>query len=181
MTCVLAIAEKGNIWMGADSAAVAGLSMRLRKDPKIYQVGEMLIGFTSSFRMGQLLGHSLRPLPQPRDIPIAKYMATIFIDNVRETLKHGGYTTINNNIETGGQFLVGYRGRIFTVDNDFQVGECNKPFDAVGCGCDLALGALYATVGMEPVKRIRTALQAAESFSAGVRRPWIIAKTNGRR
>jgi len=39
--------------------------------------------------------------------------------------------------EAGGTFLVGYRGRLFRVDSDYQVGESVNNYCAVGCGADL--------------------------------------------
>jgi hypothetical protein len=44
------------------------------------------------------------------------------------------------------------------------------------CGEDIALGAMYACPSLSPEERIRTALEAAEQFSAGVRRPFIVKK-----
>jgi ATP-dependent protease HslVU (ClpYQ) peptidase subunit len=176
MTCIAALADGQNVWMGADSASVSGLALTLRRDPKIYRVGEMLIGFTSSFRMGQLLGYKFKPPVQDAESSIEQYMTTVFIDAIRETLKEGGYARTDSGAEVAGTFLVGYKGRIFRVDSDYQVGENTVPYDAVGCGAELALGALYATEGLACRKRIETALEAAEAFSAGVRRPWVIAQ-----
>ena len=42
MTCIAAVAHEGNVWMGADSAGVAGLALAVRRDPKIYRVGDFL-------------------------------------------------------------------------------------------------------------------------------------------
>jgi hypothetical protein len=174
MTCIAALADGVNVWMGADSASVSGLALTLRRDPKIYRVGEMLIGFTSSFRMGQLLGYKFRPPVQDTEIGIEQYMTTRFVDALRETLKEGGYARNEGGAESAGTFLVGYRGRVFRVDSDYQVGENTVPYDAVGCGAELALGALYATPNLDSRHRIEIALEAAEAFSAGVRRPWVI-------
>lgn len=174
MTCVVALKDNGKIYMGADSAGVAGLSIQTRKDPKIYKVGSMLIGFTSSFRMGQLLGYSLDvPDHDPR-VPIEKYMATVFVDAIRTTLKEGGYTTVDNNEERGGTFIVAYQDRTFRIENDFQVGEVTDDYTAIGCGEDIALGSLYTSVGQEPNSRILLALEAAAKFSAGVRAPFTV-------
>ena len=173
MTCVAAIAERERIYMAADSAGVAGLSLHLRRDPKIYRVGsQMLIGFTSSFRMGQLLGYSLT-LPEHRDnTPVERYMTTAFIDAVRTCLKNGGWAKKEHEVESGGQFLVGYRGRLFEVDSDFQVGESLQNYAAVGSGFEIALGSLHSTKAMTARKRLSLALDSAERFSAGVRRPF---------
>ncbi len=172
MTIIAAIAENGRVWMGADSAGVSGYSLTVRRDPKIYQVGELLFGFTSSFRMGQLLGHSfVAPLRDDALSP-ERFMSTVFIDAVRTTFKSGGYARVHDGEEAAGVFLVGYRGRIFRVESDYQVGESVENFDAVGCGADVALGALYVSRDLDPVVRIHGALTAAEAFSAGVRGPF---------
>lgn len=87
MTCIVALKDEGRVVMGADSAGVGGYSRSNRMDPKIYRVGSMLIGFTTSFRMGQLLGYSLTLPHHHADVPIEKYMATSFITAVRDCLK----------------------------------------------------------------------------------------------
>lgn len=177
MTCIVALVQDGKIYMGADSAGVAGYSLMVRRDPKIYRVdNKMLIGFTSSFRMGQLLGYALVLPEHHSDVHIERYMATSFIDAVRTCLKTGGYAKRENEVESGGTFLVGYRSELFLIDSDFQIGKSAHPYGAVGCGADLALGALHATVmgALGPQERLQAALTAAEEFSAGVRRPFMI-------
>jgi ATP-dependent protease HslVU (ClpYQ) peptidase subunit len=174
MTCIVAVADDGNVWMGSDSAAVRGLGLAVRRDPKIYRVGEFLFGFTSSFRMGQLLGYQFVPPEHPVDCDSDRYMATAFVDALRDTLKSGGYARSENGEESAGEFLVAYRGKIYQVCSDYQVGENLEPFNAVGCGAELALGALYATKGMHPEERIIIALEASEAFSAGVSAPFLV-------
>jgi ATP-dependent protease HslVU (ClpYQ) peptidase subunit len=176
MTCVIALKlGNGRVLMGADSAGVAGHSLMTRVDPKIYKVGKMLIGFTTSFRMGQLLRYGLTPPKHHDDVPIERYMATEFVDAVRTCLKSGGYAKKENEVEQAGTFLVAYRGRIFQIESDYQVGEANDPFAAVGCGSDIALGSLYTSsaVTHDPMERVTAALDAAARFSAGVRGPFV--------
>lgn len=177
MTCIVALKDEGRVVMGADSAGVGGYSRSNRMDPKIYRVGSMLIGFTTSFRMGQLLGYSLTLPHHHADVPIEKYMATSFITAVRDCLKAGGWAEKEKDQERGGTFLVGYRGRIFEVESDYQVGERAEPYSAVGCGFDLALGSLFTSergYTKEPGERVRLALEAAAAFSAGVHPPFRI-------
>ncbi|RQS84351.1 MULTISPECIES: hypothetical protein [Burkholderia cepacia complex] len=174
MTCIVALRHSDRVYMGADSAGVAGWSMSERADPKIYRVGPFLIGFTTSFRMGQLLGHSLTVPTQPDDVDTFAFMCTTFVDAVRNCLRDGGYASRQNDREEGGVFLCAYQQRIFRVESDYQIGEPALTYDAVGCGQDLALGSLYSTVGMPPENRIRLALGAAQRFSSGVREPFLI-------
>lgn len=117
------------------------------------------------------------PLRDP-EIPIDRFMVTTFVDAVRKCLKDGGYAKRENEVERGGTFLVAYANEIFEVYDDYQVGRTRVPYAAVGCGFDLALGSLYTTGQVDPVPaaqhRVTLALQAAETFSAGVRGPFLI-------
>lgn len=175
MTCIVAVKRPdGGIVMGADAAGSDGWTMVSLKDPKIFRVGAMLIGYTTSFRMGQLLGYGLALPEHHQDVPVEKYMASSFIDAVRTCLKNGGYAKRENEIESGGTFLVGYRNRIFAVQHDYAVTECGRDFDACGSGFMLAMGSLHATAalgGLEPAHRVKMALSAAEDFCATVRGP----------
>lgn len=176
MTCVVTLRHEGRIYMGCDSAGVGGYSRANRLDPKIYRVGDMLIGFTTSFRMGQLLGYSLTLPRHHADVSMETYMATAFITAVRDCLKAGGWAEKEKEQERGGTFLVAYKARIFSVFSDYQVGENAEPYAAVGCGEDLALGSLYtsASSAYSPRERVELALRAAAAFSAGVHPPFRI-------
>src|SRR5258708_582547 len=151
-------------------------SRQNRADPKIYRVGKSLIGFTSSFRMGQLLGHALTLPEHHSDVPVEKWMVTAFVDAVRSCLKTGGYAEEKDKVEKGGIFLVAYRGRIFEIQADYQVAERDEPYGAVGCGEDLALGALFASqrMSIRPRRRVELALEAAAAVSARVYPPFRI-------
>jgi len=173
MTCIVGLVDSGKVYMGGDSAGVAGLDICTRKDPKVFINGSFLVGYTSSFRMGQLLRFKLSPPKHYPDVDIYQFMVVDFVEAVRGCLKEGGYTRVNNNQETGGSFLVGYKGRLFDVAADFQVGEVEKGYTACGCGQSFALGSLYQTEGQKnPKKRVLAALSAAQEFSAGVREPF---------
>jgi hypothetical protein len=155
-------------------AGVAGYELSVRADAKVFRNGPMLFGFTSSFRMGQLLRYALTvPDHDPR-VDIDKFMATTFINAVRACLKENGFAERRNEAESGGQFLVGYRSRLFYVGDDYQVGEAADGFNAVGCGHDIAKGALAVTAHLAGRDRVLAALGAAERYSAGVRAPFLV-------
>ena len=178
MTCVVAIAENGKVVIGADSAGVSDWDLTVRADRKVFRNGDFAFGFTSSFRMGQLLRHSFSPPSLPSGADLEGFMCSTFITQVRECLKAGGYASKRDEREEGGTFVVGYRGRIFVIHNDYQVAESVAPFAAVGCGSSYALGALYAmhkygvTWDAGPRKQCLFALSVGEAYSAGVRGPY---------
>lgn len=173
MTCIVGLVDDGKVYLGGDSAGVAGWSLTVRADSKVFVNGPYIMGFTSSFRMGQLLRHAFdAPTPDVDDLD--RFMATTFIDSVRKCLQMGGWASKEKDQEEGGTFLVGVAGRLFRVCSDYQVGESVDGFEAVGCGGDTALGSLHTTAltGHNPHGRVTLALQAAERFSAGVRGPF---------
>lgn len=178
MTCIVGLIDNGSIYMGGDSAGVAGLSISVRLDEKVFQNGPMLIGGTTSFRMLQLLRYKLDPPKQTVSQDDMKYMCTDFIDSVRKcfTDNEFGYKDERNAFNDGGNFLVGYNGKLYQIWGDFQVGISSQPFDAVGCGKDLALGAMYVNSHLYPEERIKLALEVASTFNAGVVAPFIIKK-----
>ena len=175
MTCIVGLVHEGVVYIGGDSAGVGGMSLTVRADEKVFQNGEFLMGFTTSFRMGQLLRYSLKPPRRHPDDEIHQYMVVDFVNAVRSCLKAGGYASKEDEVESGGTFLVGYAGHLFTVNSDYQVGIPEDGFAAVGSGQDIALGALFATQGQAtPRDRVLTALRSAERFNAGVRGPFHI-------
>lgn len=173
MTCIAGLIDNGIVYMGADSAGVDNnYNLQIRADSKVFINRGFIIGFTSSFRMGQLLRYQFVPPEMKENQDLFSYMVTDFVEVVRSCLKTGGYVRIENNEDSGGVFLVGHKGRLFTIESDFQVSETLKPYEAVGCGGNFALGSLYSTEGIEPKQRLQKALEVAQAFSAGVRGPF---------
>lgn len=174
MTAIAGFCENGKVWIGGDSAGVSGWDLSVRADQKVFRNGEFLFGFTSSFRMGQLLRYSFNPPVQKERQDVCAYMVTDFVNALRDCLKSGGYARRESETESAGTFLVGYRGRLFQIGSDYQVGEARDGYDACGCGAAISLGALFALKGKSPRERISVALEAAERHSAGVRGPFVI-------
>ena len=177
MTAIVGLVQSGSIYIGGDSAGVSGTSLTVRADAKVFRKRRYVFGFTTSFRMGQLIRYSLA-LPKPVG-NLDAFMATTFIDAVRDCLKAGGWAMKDNEREEGGTFLVGVKGRLYAVYDDYQVATAADGFAAVGSGDQVALGALFATAdaGLSPRRRVMSALAAAERFSAGVRGPFVCLKS----
>jgi hypothetical protein len=174
MTAVCAISDGARVWMGADSAGVGGTSLQIRRDEKVFQNGDMLIGCTSSFRMISLLRYTFKQPPKksPKQTDL-EYLHTSYIDAIRRCFKSGGFGVTDGG-DKGGTFLIGWKGNLYMVQDDYQIACPVDRFSAVGCGEDLCLGSLYSTTNMTPEDRIRTALEVAERYSSGVRGPFIV-------
>lgn len=172
MTCVVSFIDDNNkIWMGADSASASTTGETNEcLFPKVFKKKGFLIGYTTSWRMGQLLTYSVNfPTIKPGQ-DLLEYMVTKFVLKVKKVFK-------DNDYQEGGFFLVGVRKRVFLIQNDWSVLEYSVPFKSVGCGSSIAKGAMFATSGVkDPEKRIIKALEAASYFSTGVRPPFKVMK-----
>jgi len=173
VTCVVAIVDNDGVFMASDSNAVVGNTVFPRADKKMFTIRSrygtpMLLGFTSSYRMGQLLRWWTPPDRGTMDVE--QYIHTKFIEGVRNQLKTGGYTRVSDNREEGGTFLVAYHDRLFEVHNDFQIAMPGIPYSSIGSGREFALGSLYTTQGgiLSTEARAVVAVESAAQFSASV-------------
>jgi len=179
MTCIVGIVSD-KIWIGGDSAASGDGTVILRKDEKVFKRDQFLYGYAGSFRLGQLLRYKFNPpTKRSKRQDIYEYMVSEWMDSLRKCLKDSGYTKIldENHEEIEASFLVGYKGRLFIVDEDLNVGETLHSYIAIGSGEPYALGSLNTTdkiKNMDPEKRIQLALEAAAEMSTGVRPPFHI-------
>jgi ATP-dependent protease HslVU (ClpYQ) peptidase subunit len=170
MTCIVGLIDKVNqcVIIGADSAGSTEAIIIPRKDTKVFKVGDFVIGCTSSFRMAQLLRFSLN-LPRIYDKDIYEYMCTDFINSVRDCFGQGGYLQRDpDGQEQGGGFLVGYKDRLFTVYDDFQVEESLHNYSATGSGYEYAFGALHVYDELQETLKLsanETVLRVLESVS----------------
>lgn len=174
MTAIVGLVHDDRVLIGGDSAGVGGWTVTHRRDCKVFVTGPYVLGFTTSYRMGQILRWRWEP-PKPKPTEnLDRFMCTTWIDSVREALKDGGWAKKDSEQEKGGEFLVGIRGHLFSVDDDYQVGEQADGYDAVGSGATLSLGAFAATANldMDAEKRALVALEAAERHNIGVRGPF---------
>ncbi|ATN93501.1 hypothetical protein [Pseudoalteromonas phage J2-1_QLiu-2017] len=170
MTCIVAIKEEnGTVWMGGDLLGSNGFTKRQYPTSKVFRNGDFLIGFTSSFRMGQILEHNWTPPPMVVGQPVEEYFRLDVIESIRATFEHFGYGTRDGLEDIGGNFLIAYQGRLFEMQCNYSVLEI-EDFVSVGSGQYHAEGCLYATLGsdMHPVARIEQAIEAAAEFTTSV-------------
>lgn len=174
MTCIVGIADGETVWIGGDSCGVGSGHIVTRSDPKVFRSGPFIMGYSTSFRMGQVLQHALRVPPHDDALDDHAFMVTTFIDAVRTCFRSAGFLESKDGRDMGGSFLVGYRGWLYNIDSDYQVGISAEQVDAIGNGFHFALGSLFETAALCPRDRIARALLAAEHLSPEVRGPFTV-------
>ena len=176
MTVIVGLAQDGHVYIGGDSAGILGYDVTALTSGKVWRSGDMLFGAAGNFRMLQLLRYSLEPPHRKPEVDVVEYLTTSFADAVLDCLSNGRYPRKAED-DPGGVLIIGYEGRLFCMQQDISFIEPVSGAYAVGAGGDnYAMGVLYATQGQEPRERVQLALEAAEEFSADVRRPFVIEK-----
>lgn len=179
MTCIVGWTDGKTVTIGGDSAGYCNLTHRVRSDEKVFKNGDFIFGFTSSFRMGQLLRYKWEQ-PEQDDLDDDTYINTKVIDSFIDTLKDNNYAREINNEIKGGEFIFGFNGKLYGCHTDFQIVKPSDPYECCGCGEEYALGALKQMENEGKLKSldgkdiVTNALEVANYFSAGVLPPFNI-------
>lgn len=201
MTCIVALIEGNKTYMAADSTAfnTHRWVKQTRKDKKLFYGNTMsgqkfMIGYTTSYRMGQLLAcefvpsgyiNNSGPDNEISEDDLFKYMVTTFVKELKALFKANGFGTIKEgeNAE-GGTFIVAINKKIYEIGSDFQVADPEKAYLACGCGSDYAYASLFTSevcndfanlqpnkdyvISLNATERLDTAIKAAMEFSSYV-------------
>lgn len=150
MTCIIAyIDELGNAHMVGDSGGT-NVSQHSRTDlstSKIFKKGDMLVGFTTSFRMGQLLQYCLKLPERKEDLSDYEYLITQFVPALFEMYENGKYA--KDPEKKGGNFLIAWNGEIYEVTAEYSVLWMDSMFGSVGSGYNYALPVMDMMSKME--------------------------------
>jgi ATP-dependent protease HslVU (ClpYQ) peptidase subunit len=177
MTTIAAVVSDKRVFMAADSEASTDGERITLATPKIVRRGQYVIGVCGDPRMANIAHHMAR-LPAPPARGLARFMSDDFVEALAEAVEFapggGGHA---NASESG--FLVGVHGRIWLIEDGWQVYEPAHKFAAVGSGGSCASAALFATRSLDwtPRRRLTMSLDAAVEFTTGSRRPYRYAST----
>lgn len=188
MTAILGLIHRGHTYIGADSIAVGSQDGRMypMKDPKVWRSGGMIVG--AAGRAGYKSAFLACPPPRLDRGADALEQLRRWLPRFHKSAERYGLVGQGEDgtPQVDGGAIIGVRGRLFEVNGTYDVGEVDGPIVAIGCGGDLALGALVTLIdgpGPMPGPRgaITFALGMAERFHAFVRGPFVILGTEGER
>lgn len=177
MTVVVGIRGKRGVLLAGDSQFSTPWSNRKMVDSKVFALSPVLAAaYCGSARLGNILTYHLDALDDP---PLGRdehrWTVREFIPFLREVASEHGHLHVRHEVDHLGSsaFLLAVRGRLFIVDDDLQVSEHALPYDALGSGEDVAIGALRAALGDDPnprpdarLERVATAaVEAAAKFT----------------
>lgn len=177
MTCIVSIVDKdNNIHVGSDSLASDDHSQTIMTAAKIFMCGEMVVGFAGSFRAAQVFQHAMT-LPERGELAEdMEYLTTSFISALREAFMMAGLLPMEGIGEEAfeGEFLLGYRGKIYRMQEDFSILHAVDDFLSIGSGGEAASAVLFATKKLEmtPHERMLLSLEATSYQITSVKPPY---------
>ena len=180
MTCIVGIVDPaGKVIIGGDACGTDNWSnATIYKTPKVFKIGDAIVGYSGSYRMGQIIQYQAPHLDKLLCIqdPL-RHLVNEWIPKVQELLTQAKQSKLDNSVQiSGGCFLLGYMGRLFSVEENFSILESDDNYAAYGSGYLYALGSLHSTIRtkLTPKKRVMFALEAAAHHNGGVAGPFTI-------
>lgn len=170
MTSIVGYIDRKNkkAYIGGDTQGSSSSIKMDRKDIKVFEKEGILFGFTTSYRMGQLIKYSLNI---PRILSKEdehEYMVARFIPELIKLYDESKYLQKDHQGQAqGGIFIAIVNDRLFEIESDFQVNEPNYDYTSVGCGFKLCLGSLFTTYKMKNMtvkEKVELALESAIEF-----------------
>lgn len=149
MTCIVGWTNGKNVYMSGDLMGSSEIQCSRVTHQKVFKReifinkirSELLIGYTTSFAMGQMLEHHFE-IPDMNELDPYIYLIKDFIPKLKKFFENEKFSKITDNVIEGGTFLLGIKGRLFIIEDDFQCFERADKFAACGCGESYAIPLL---------------------------------------
>lgn len=167
MTCIVAVKHDDKVTMVGDSAASNGHNIHPVGLSKVFNNREFSIGYTESFRLGNIMEFVWSPPEQTVNCSDDKYLYIHVVESIREAIRVHCPTVTS----LGTYFLLAWKGRLFTYEGEGFLLE-HKSYAAVGSGAETALGALFALHNSDgvtdPEIKCQLAVEAAAHHTTSV-------------
>ncbi len=169
MTCIVGLEFEGKVIIGGDVQGTGWNSKVIHTQPKVFHKSGVAFGYTTSYRFGQVLEHGLKNPVIPEDgEEVYRWLVTVLVPDIAESLKAAAF-------EGGGNCLIGVKGQLWELQNDFSVLRSIRGYGAVGSGTEYALGSLFQSMTlMKPGAKesataiVKNAILCAGTFSPSV-------------
>jgi ATP-dependent protease HslVU (ClpYQ) peptidase subunit len=128
----------------------------INKASEVVNTCDLLIGIAGSIRYMQVIQYRLELLPQEDDMGDEEYLSTRFISGIMRALRRGKVNTEDYESRA----IIGYRGKIYRMQEGFDILRSGNSYSAEGSGLEYATGVLYSLLDNET-----PSLEIAESVA----------------
>ena len=162
MTCIAVLKTENTIWMAGDRGASDEDTILPLTAPKVFKIGQYLIGYAGSMD-GERIRHNFKP-PVPKTKDIEKFMYTEFLVALRNFYE-AWWVDVSKDSDFG--MIICVNGQMYEHNAvDMSLTTYNADYLTMGSGSQIALGALYATSNQKNGKRrVQLAVEAAIKYS----------------
>lgn len=161
MTVIIGFIEKSRVCIAGDRMASNNYLKGDVSHPKVFKNGDFIIGYTGSFRFGEILQYDFKPPHRSKDISSDReYMVSSFIPALRKSLEDGKYSK-NDADGKSGVAIIGYNGELYTLQEDWSIIQYSSNIHTIGAGAEYAAGAMSVLIGLEmmPEDKIKRAIE----------------------
>lgn len=186
MSVVVAIKEKGKIFIGADSQVTKGGTRVTLKNPnnyKIWRVGNAencLMGHVGNVRdanVVRLMNNLVTDYNIYKNHIDYEFVVKKIVPDIVDELKEYGNIKDDKYVDfIDSSFLFAFRDQLYVIGRDRSVIEVDD-YVAIGSGEDQAIGSLLSTEGQSPKERIVKAIKASAAADIYVDYPIILSDT----
>lgn len=180
MTCITAVVKDGHVYMAGDLMGSNGYTKKVYPDTKVFKNGDFIMGFTSSFRLGQILQYNWQQPPRMEGMTDREYIQLDVIESFRSCLNDFGFGEMKEEGHHGGNWLLGYKGCLYEMQDNFSVLK-NEDFCSVGSGgfhAEAALALLTEDDDFDPEFVLSKAISIASRFTTSVSEEYTFVTDN---
>ncbi|ELW0836637.1 hypothetical protein ACRYKS_22095 [Escherichia coli] len=163
MTCIIAHTNGTSSFIAGDKLGSNGFTKAVQTEPKVFEkefikLNEdgltrtkevMALGYTTSFRMGQLLNYNLTLPEQVAGETFSQYLVLKVIPIIRQMFKDEWGARDASQDVGGGQFIILHNHTIYEVQEDFSVLQPKTQITAVGSGTYHAIASMSAYIEVQ--------------------------------
>ena len=186
MSVVVAIKEKGRVYLGADSQVTYGGSRKSLSNPNNYKIWKLkgadncLIGSVGRCRdsnVVRIMGGVITELDILHNSINFEWVVSTLVPRLfKELEQYSLLDTEGGGVRMTSSFLFAYKDQLYEISNDGCVIEIDD-FDAIGSGSCQAVGSLLSTIGKNPTNRIIAAIKASATSDIYVDYPIVLSDT----
>lgn len=183
MTLIVGFVNGGEVYLGGDSSLSDGRTIRPTAEPKVFHFGPFIMGTSGSCVIPDAI-FNLQPSIW-EDSPLNP-RATVFhfVVELKRELERLGMLGSDEGqaiMPDYSYILIGYKGRLFTVQHDFSVVEYDTDHAAIGANEELALGIIAAIRGHSEIHSpdaiVLATLDIASQVSPNIIAPFHVIST----
>lgn len=169
MTCIIGFinSDKKTMKLVSDSRSSYGNGFYLNKNgfrEKVFTKGKFVIGCSGSSLLNQIVQFNFELPVHESGIDTKVYLVKTFIPELRKSISINGGDKKDSKGRMEGRIILGYEGKIFTLDSNYCIIEQDNKFTCIGSGAQIAYGSLATPSKLSDMDKAKQAIDISSKF-----------------